>query len=390
VNLEALPRFSVFCDLVQHTIGFRPSYLWDDDRLSGHRVRVFENPSGAEIRLSKTALARYIRISEILFGAMQRNTTNFAHDCLCIEAGGHHLLSNQIQGLALVARGFKRVLVTRIPAITTLDNFLDSAKKEVFPLISLLLPLGHEIGYIPEAQALCPKAIMGNVFLETLRIGYERVVGFTGKFDYSTSFFDPASPLNLAVLRREVAADYFAICTLCLLVAKTLAPGEAYPIRTVAGGTLIFPIAMAFEAICLSKSLTIRSLQGITLAMACRFSVLIDGIRGSIKSAFKHQPDKQEVFQIIDDEIDDVHRQLYDLQQLIWPAMTSYAEFLNETAEWELDRVLKYAREATPDIRQKVAIAEYISVLLNEVDSPQLFEENEGFLTRIRDAASDI
>lgn len=390
MNLDELPSFSVFCDLVQHRIGFMPSYLWHDVGLSGHRVRVFENPPGAEIRLSKMALARYIRISDIFSGALQRNSTNFLHDCLCIEAGSYELLSNRLPGLALVARGFKRVLITRIPAVTSLENLLKSAQREVFPLISLLLPLAHQIGHVPEAQALCPKATMEDVFLETLRINYERVAEFSGKFDYSTSLSDPTSPVNLAALRQEVAAEYFATCALCVLVAKTLSPGEAYPIRTVAAGILMFPIAMAFEALCLGKPLNIRILQDITLAMECRYSVLVDGVRGSIKSIFKTQPDRQEVFQIIDDEIDDVHLQLYNLQQLIWPAMTAYSEFLSEAAEWNVDKVLKYAREATPDIRQQLAIAEYISVLLNEVDSPHLFEENEGFLKGRSDAASDI
>jgi hypothetical protein len=381
LDFDAVPTFSIFRDLIRQNIGHFPDFSCDSVTLSGHRIRVFYDPPSAEILLSERALARYLRVADILVAALQRKNAEFIANCLCIEAGGEFLISNRFQGLALIAHGFKSVHVRRLSVRKGLESATTAAQdpNEVLPLISLLLPLAHEIGHLPQAQAFCPKAVMGEEFLETFRVNYEEVKSFTGEFDYATSLADKRSPINLATLRQEIAADYFATCALSTLFAKTNM-GQEYPITPLTFGLLLFPIAMAFEDLSLGRGRSPRAIQEASLAMQCRQSVLIDSLRACLKSFFEQRPNRENVFEVIDATINRVHEQLYALQLWMWGGMRSYIELVNKMSSWDFAQVLAYAREATPDVRQQLGVANYISVLLNDLDAYPLSSENEESL----------
>jgi hypothetical protein len=65
--------------------------------------------------------------------------------------------------------------------------------------------------------------------------------------------------------------------------------------------------------------------------------------------------------------------------------MVSLNEIANRVAVWNNDEVLKYAREAMPDVRQQISVANYISALLGEVDAYPLSAENEASLRAYSD-----
>jgi hypothetical protein len=380
-GFDTVPSFATFRDLVRQDIGYFPNFSCEDVGLSGHRVRVFNDPPSAEILISEGALARYIRIGDILVGAMQRQSIDFVANCLCVETGGELLISNKLQGLALVAHGFKTLKMIRLSKKETLERAVRDSRdqSEVLPLVSLILPLAHEIGHLPQAQAFCPKDVMGNNFLETYRINYKRVLSFTGEFDYAASFSNKSSPLNLATLRQEVAADYFATSILSTLFAKTTI-GQQYPISKLTTGLLMFPIAMAFESLSTGRERTASEIREVTLAMQCRYSLMIDSIRASIKSFFGKRPDREKLFELIDTEINRIDDLLYALQEGMWMGMRRYSAFAKKVASWDSAQVFAYAREATPDEERQINVANYISVLLDEIDPYPLSKGNEAYL----------
>ncbi|HXA35102.1 MAG TPA: hypothetical protein VNW26_02105 [Steroidobacteraceae bacterium] len=375
--LNAIPTFDTFRKLIEQNVGYFPDFSFDRVSRSGHRVRAFTDPPSADIRLSEQALARYISITDLLDGTMRRKSAEFASDCLCIVGGAEFLLGNKFQGLALVAHGFRRVLLNRMPTKEIIENVAKRSQDpdDILALISVLLPLAHEIGHLPQAQAYCPKPVMGDEFLETYRINYDRIIGFTGEFDYTTSFFDRTSPINLETLRQEVAADYFATCAISALFGETKV-GQPYPIQAMTFGLLMFPIAMAFESLCLGQGRSARSIQETTLAMQCRKSLLLDSVRGCIKSFFAERSDREELFKIIDDETGRISAEFYGLQQWVWAGMRTYSEFTNKVALWSNDEVVAYALQSTPNVQQQIEIAHYISLLLDESGVYPLLKEN--------------
>jgi hypothetical protein len=149
-----------------------------------------------------------------------------------LVAGSELPLRNVFSGLALVAHAIDDAGFVRLPhdqiierAIAALDG------GSVIALPNVVFPLAHEIGHLPQAQALSPRAIQSDELLETYAINYHQVHGFTGEFDYSSSLDDTGSPLSLAIIREEAASDFFGVASITNLVRQSTKVGVRFAVR---------------------------------------------------------------------------------------------------------------------------------------------------------------
>jgi hypothetical protein len=145
---------------------------------------------------------------------------------------------------------------------------------------------------------------------ETYRINYNLVRGYTGEFDYKASITDPTRPLNVGVLREEVASDYFAVCATVALINDQFGNREEYPLIIVIAVMLMFPLILMLQG--LSSRGTHRERQEITLAMQCRSSVITDSVRANLKRTFRKRIEK--VGPITDEHVNAISRSVDDLR----------------------------------------------------------------------------
>jgi hypothetical protein len=378
-GLLEMPEFSIFRELVTQNIGYFPKISIDQIGLSGHRVRIFRDPPAVDINYSERALARYIEMADMISIAKERNSLAVLRGGLFALVGGDFIRRNRFVGLAFIAKGFQEVNIKKLPHKEIISNALAKAATingNIY-LIDLLLPLAHEIGHVSEAQALCPDAIMNDGIYETYRINYEQIVGFTGEFDYSRSMADARSSLNLSILREEAAGDFFGVSAMSWLLNKRLKTGDIFPLVELVTGLLIFPLVMALEAISLKHLGTQREIQEVTLAMHCRYSLMIDSVRASTKYMFSKKNNFAQIEPVIDDAINDVVRDFDALYRLTWEAFISYAKDASAIVELDNVEVLNLVGNISVDVRRRLAIADYLDTLSNEVHGYPLRPDNQ-------------
>jgi hypothetical protein len=322
-GLQALPGFIAFRHLIRNNLGIFPDITFDRTGLSGHRVRFYQDPPAVELRYSERALARSIELADLVVQAKQKNSAAILAAGLFAMRGAEFLKKNRFAGLAFVVRAFRDIRFEAFPHSVVVAKAIESGGKPgaTVSLINLLLPLAHEIGHLPEAQRFCPRDILGDKILETYRINYRQVAQFTGTFDYEAALDDPNSPLNLKIVREEVASDFFAALALSNLIAQSFKKaGNEFPLDVLGQGLLLFPLVMALDALCFKDVAPKRFLQEITLAMHCRYSVMIDSLRGCSKAIFQSQSNFKDVAAVIDEAVDRYVEDFDALYRLTWDA----------------------------------------------------------------------
>jgi hypothetical protein len=378
-NPLALPQFETFRDIVAQNIGYFPNISYDRTGSLRHRARIYRDPPAADILYSERALARYIELADLVFSAKQRDSTRLLVGGLLATVGGDLLRRNAFVGLAFLACGFREAEYKKLPHGEIIGTACSGAdREEIFPLINLLLPLAHEIGHLPEAQALCPPVILTDELRETYRINYEMVRRFTGHFEYVEGLTNPQSPLNLSILREEAASDYFGVCAMTWLSRNIRKTGDEYPLGNIAGALLTFPLVMGLEALCFKDLRSTRELQEITLAMQCRYSLIIDSLRTAVK--FMFTKNVEETHAEIDRWIDATTKYIDVLYATTWKAFLIYAKDVGALVKLTPAEVLKVVSETAENVKARLGMAEYLSTLSKEVHGYSITPENEDKL----------
>ena len=368
---ETMTEFAIVRNIISANIGYVPNIKYDPLSLSGHRVRIFRDPSRVDVVYSERSLARYIELADIFWQAQKRDSPEVLAAGLMVTRASDDLRRDKFNGIALLARGLDTIGFKKLPDVKMISTSIAMASAEsdtrVYNLAGLFLPLAHEIGHVPEAQAIGPKVIYSNEILETYRLNYARVRSFTGDFNYEASLSDTQSPLNLETLRQEIMSDYFAVNTVCALIVKVWKNGEPFPLMEFTSSLLSFPLIMALQSICLAGPRSKREVQDITLAMHCRYSVIIDSVRGTLKSVFKSHPNRQEIFAVIDQCVDTSHDAFGPLYVMSWKAIMRFSAVLTEVAPMSADQVLSSVAKTNSDLRRRLVMADYLDVIAFEI-----------------------
>lgn len=386
-NFSETPEFTLFRAIVAENIGYVPQIRFDGSSLAGHRVRIYSDPAGVDVHYSQRSLARYIELTDFFLGAKERNSTELLAAGLLVLRGSDALRQNKGQGLALMACGFQKT--------TTLLHGLgfkeivkrqltpreSGSRAEVLRLINLFLPLAHEIGHVPEAQALGPQVLQSEDISETYRINYERISLFTGEFDYASAMRDPQSFLYLPTLREEMVSDYFAVGCLCWLIARLGRTGEHFQLDELVTGLLLFPLLMGLQAVCLGVGRSWRAIQEITLAMHCRYSIMVDTIRCLLKGLFGERDDRVAVFAMIDDSINRAHQQFVAWYDMSWRAIASFAKEAESVANMDEAAVVACTRQIKSSMERCHAMAEYLDVVSADLEG---FSVNSHHANQLR------
>lgn len=377
-TVESIHAFDSFRKLVAENIGFFPKFHYDRNGLAGHRVRVFRTPPAADIRYSERALVRYICLADVITLAVGQNRAEPLTSGLCLLSGGELLRHNKFAGLAFIASAFRDYNFVQLGPRQVIDTALKAAHMPGAwrAVIDLLFPLAHEIGHLPESQALCPAAIQSDAIYETYSINFEQVRGFTGDFDYRASLSDPESPLNLTTLRQEAASDFFAVATTTRLPMRCNSLDEVYPLDEVVAGVLIFPLVMGVESMALRWGAATPELQDITLAMHCRYSIIIDSVRAAIKSQFRGRQNAAEVDRLIDSVVDHHVSQFDSWHIVVWEAFRDYLRLCQRFAQYSNDDILQVLRESRADARRSMAIASHLEMLADDVHGYSIDTDN--------------
>lgn len=378
-TVDSIPAFGEFRKLVTENIGYFPSFHYDRNGLAGHRMRVFRTPPAADIRYSERALVRHICLADVIALAVVQNRSEPLTRGLCLLSGGELLRRNRFVGLAFIASAIHDYNFVQLGPRPVVDAALKAAHEQGAwrSVINLLFPLAHEIGHLPESQALCPAAIHGDAIHETYSINYNQVRKFTGEFDYQTSLLNPESPLNLTTLRQEAASDFFAVAAMTHLPMRCASLGEAYPLDEVVFGVLTFPLVMGVESMALRWGVGTRDLQDITLAMHCRYSLIIDSVRAAIKAQFRGRQDSAEVARLIDSVVDHHVRQFDSWHVVVWEAFRGYFRLCQRFAQYSNDDILQDLRESRVDARRSLAIAAHLEMLADDVHGYSIYAENQ-------------
>jgi hypothetical protein len=386
-SISAFPKFQ---EIIAENIGFFPDISYDRSGSHGHRVQIFDEPAGAEIWYSERALARYKELFDLTNFAHQRNSATIFSACLSIILGGDLIRTNRISGLALMSSGFHALHLEKrsfqkAAYRKIIEYSVDGAhQNDVGAIINLLFPLAHEIGHLPQAQALGPKVIWGDEFHKTLKISYNQVRAFTGDFDYSDALGSPNSPLNLGTLREEATCDWFAATAMFYLILKLLPVSSEYPISIIFGNVLQFPLVMALETVLLREN-SRRAIQEITLAMHCRYSILIDSVRSTPKFIFKDSPKRLDIDKMIDNLTDKTVEEFDNLYRLSWQGAMEFLRCSSEILKMTEAAVVEYVKKICSDARIQIAIGNHINTLLQESSYYPLSEHNQRVFQAIAD-----
>ncbi|ODA28186.1 hypothetical protein [Planctopirus hydrillae] len=377
-SIESIPAFDAFRNLLVENIGYFPTFHYDRNGLAGHRMRIFRTPPAADIRYSERALVRYICLADIITLAVSQNRAELLTSGLCLLAGGELLRHNKFAGLAFIASAFRDHNFVQLGPRQVIDTAIRAAHKQVAwrAVVNLLFPLAHEIGHLPESQKLCPAAIHSDAIYETYSINFEQVRGFTGNFDYRASLLNAESPLNLPTLRQEVASDFFAVAAMTHLPTRCASSDEVYPLDEIVAGILTFPLVMGAESMALKWGAGKLELQDITLAMHCRYSVIIDSIRASIKAQFRGRQDVAEVCRVIDSAVDHNVSQFDSWHLVVWDAFLDYFRLCQRFAQHSIDDILQMLRESRADARRSLAIASHLEMLADDVHGYSIDPDN--------------
>jgi hypothetical protein len=380
-NIEEIPSFDQFRDLIIENIGYFPKFQYDKKGLSGHRMRVFRDPPAADIRYSERALVRYISLVDLILGAIERNKIEALTSGLCLLRGGELLRHNRFAGLGFIAKAFSsNIKFVQLGPQQVVENALKASSQcgSMTAIINLLLPLAHEIGHLPESQALCPRPIHSDAFHETYSINFEMVRRITGEFDYKSSLSNPESPLNLTVLREETASDFFAVASMTYLAMRCTPNGEEYPLIEVVSGILMFPLVMGLESIALKENASRREVQDIILAMQCRYSVMIDSVRACIKSQCRHKSNYVEIEHVIDSCINDLVAKFDKFHCSVWDAFYEYLRINEQFVSYSEAEILELVREIRAIPHKAIAMADYLEALAKDVHGYSINAENEA------------
>jgi len=387
-RLQALPEFVAFRTLITNNLGVFPNITFDRTGLSGHRIRLFQDPPAVELRYSERALARSIGLSDLIAQSWERGSPATLASGLFAMRGAELLKRNRFAGLAFIVRGYRDDCLTTFPHSEVVAKAIESAAKpgETISLINLLLPLAHEIGHLAEAQRLCPSAIHGDELLETYNINYELVAPFTGEFDYKSALNDPNSPLNLKLLREEIASDYFGALALSNFIAQGLKSGDAFPLNALGHGLLLFTLVMGLDALCFKETASKRFLQEITLAMHCRYSVMVDNLRGCSKAIFQSQSNFASVTVTIDEAVDRLVEHFDTLYRLAWDAFLVLMTDSETLAHLNFDEILQGV--GMQDVSTQLGIADFLEIICQDMDGYPTSAENEvelrGYVDKLR------
>ncbi|MEO8737100.1 MAG: hypothetical protein ABI380_11225 [Edaphobacter sp.] len=375
-GLASIPQFDIFRAIIVENIGYLPEITVEGGAY-GHRVRIFRGPPAIEVRYSEQSLARYIELSDVVTRAAGHASAPYLASCLFCTQGAELLRGNRLVGLAFIAHGFQTVLYRKLPYGEIIDTAISQAslavEPNVFALINLFLPLAHEIGHVPEAQALCPAVVMGPAIHDTYRLNYDEVARFTGNFAYEDSLDNVTSPLHLNTLREEIAGDYFAVCTIFWLVSRVLKEGDVFPIYIVAMALFMFPLVMALDSVCLSAGKTDRAIQDTVLALHCRYSVIADAILMCVKHFFRGSKVQAEG----KNQLQEALNRMSEIYGLTWNGIkqnqNEVLPLLNLDSE---DAIFAYFAEATLDSKQLLAISAYLDLIMHEVEPYSLSAHN--------------
>ena len=383
-TLENISTFDTFRDIVVENIGYFPNFHYDEGGLAGHRMRVFRNPPSADIRYSERALARYIAIADIIFTGINQHKPEPITSGLCLLSGGELLRQNKFIGFAFIATAFLDYNFVQIPPRQVVDIAIKETEGQGawHAVINLLFPLAHEIGHLPESQNLCPAAIYSDAIYETYSTNFNQVRRFTGDFDYKSSLQNPRSPLNLTTLRQEAASDFFAVAAMTSLALKSTTPGEQYPLSEVVAGIFTFPLVMGIEAIIQRWGLDKRAVQDITLAMHCRYSLIIDSVRGGLKFPFRGRTNAGEIERYIDSEVDQFVNKYDNFYVLLWNAFLEYLQLSHQFAKYTDNEVINLLRKAKMQPHKSAAIAKHIEMLADDVHGYPINSDNH---TKLRE-----
>jgi hypothetical protein len=366
-ELKSLRQFDLLRAVVTENIGYFPQIRYDRTGRYGHRTQIFDD--GVELEFSERAIARHIELGDIVLNAYQRKSRSGLVAGMCLMFGGELLRNNSSAGLAFVARALRDVGMRKLPHAEIIGRVVDAAKSgaSVIQLVNLLLPLAHEIGHLPESQALCPKAILGDDLLETYRINYNRARSLTGEFDYASSFNDSNSRLNLALLREEAASDFFSVACMSHVVRRTLPAGADFPIAELAFGILLAPVVTALEEMFLKDLSSKRELQELILVMQCRFSLMVDSLRACVKTLFHHQTNYAAMEPVIDAAIDGMTEEIDKIGDLTWEAFRDYIVVCRELRLLDEQGVLDYVGRSVGDANRSILMADYLDRMSEEM-----------------------
>ena len=381
-SFTGIPAFPVFRELVAHNIGYFPEFVYDRTGTAGHQLRVFRDPPSAEILYSERALVRHVLLGDVVLAALDRNRVDLLTAGLFLVAGGELLRNNRLAGLALVADAYRIANFRVLRPAEMIEHAVRDAteRQSVVVTTNLFMPLAHEIGHLPESQALCPDAIRSGAIYETYRINYDMVRPFTGEFDYEPGWTRADSPLNVGVLTEEAASDFFAVAAVTTLAHRMTPAGREYPLVQVASGVLLFPLVMGIQAFLLGHGTTRQDLQEMTLAMQCRYSLLVDSLRACIKSPFRQRRNFAEIEPVIDSSLDEVVATFDKMHLLAWEAGVRYLRLLHEVAPRSDRQILSVVAESARDGRQSLAVAQFLDALAADVHGYSISADNQASL----------
>lgn len=374
MNVDAafsqLPAFESFRNVVTENIQLFPEVKLDFH--SGHRVQIFDDPGSIpRVFFSKRALARYKCNKDALNYALTDRAPEKLSIAACLLLGRQLLLTNRVVGAAFIAHAFTKVRSEYLPDEKVYEYMVRGvAEDNQSAITNLFLPLAHEIGHLEKSQAIAPRVIHTDAFLETYRINYKTIQPITGDFDFAASQNDRESPLYLPLLREEVVADWFAVNTVFLVNHERSKDGQ-FQLADVCGSVITFPLVAAFAEMCLTEWRSKHYAQQILLATQCRYSLLIDSMRAAAKRMFPRFHKEIDSLMV---ELDSFHRQAFSM---IWNATVQFFALSDGIMNFSDAEVANYVRDTTPP-GQWLHVYDYLVAILDDAAGYPIFESNRS------------
>ena len=117
-------------------------------------------------------------------------------------------------------------------------------------------------------------------------------------------------------------------------------------------------------------------LQQATLAMHCRYSLLIDAVRACVKSIFSARKEYAEIARTIDATIDQSVKEFDDHFELVWNGFGEFVEEFAAVSSLDDNQIVTRLKESCRDSRRRFAIAEYLETLSKESQAYPISADN--------------